>query len=1030
MTRRPPRSGTPAPSGHRVTGATRGILTLAFVLSGAAGLIYESVWSRYLGLFVGHGAYAQVVVLVIFMGGMAIGALLISRRSERLADPLRLYAMVEAAVGVLGLAFHPGFVTLTGIAYDAWFPALGASPATGILKWGLAGLMILPQSVLLGATFPLMSAGVVRRLPQSPGGTVARLYFANSLAGAAGVLASGFWLVGRGGTPGTLAAAAGLNLLVAAMVGALARRPRGRAAEAIAPWRPAATAEVSPVPWLVRLLLVVSFGTAVASFIYEIGWVRMLSLVLGSATHSFELMLSAFILGLALGSAWIRARADGLANPIRFLGWTQWIMGALALATLPLYSASFDWIGALVTSLKSAPRGYEIFSLSRYGICLAVMLPATFCAGITLPLLTRIVMTRGSGERAIGAIYGANTLGSILGAALAGLVLMPWLGLERLLAAGAALDMALGIALLAHASRAGTADGANRAGTAGRATWAAVTAGLAIVLGVAGLVRIDRLRLASGPYRFGRVIQRSESKVIFYRDGRTATVSVRRQPNGDVTLATNGKPDASLSGTWLSWTPERAPTPLGEDESTQLLLGVVTLAYAPQARNAAVVGIGSGMTSHVLLGSPRLERLITVEIEPEMIAGARLFLPSNRRVFEDPRSTFVVDDARSYFAASPQRFDLIVSEPSNPWVSGVSGLFTDGFYRRVSRSLTEQGVLGQWLHLYDLDDDLALSVLAALARNFRWFTIHLVSSADILIVASNRATAPEPDWEVVRDPGIAEDFRHTLPFSAPVFNATWVADRQALAPLLERVRVNSDFAPVLDLGAERARFRKSQASGLIQLHTDRLMLTATRAPRVDALADLELPLPQVPRVHALMSGARLRSMLAGAPPLAPPHERERLAEALERARRVRAPAETHQPPADWHAWFADAIHAGDDLHGGTVGYADMEHFDSLRRAAALPSAPVSMRHAIDWLQASERRDFPRASSLTDTLLAEMQAGQIWVPPGLVLEGGVTAKLGTGDLAGARRLVNAFTGGQPMGPTLGARLIEAHVAARP
>ena len=274
--------------------------------------------------------------------------------------------------------------------------------------------------------------------------------------------------------------------------------------------------------------------------------------------------------------------------------------------------------------------------------------------------------------------------------------------------------------------------------------------------------------------------------MIFYRDGRTATVSVRRQPNGDVTLATNGKPDdASLSGPWLSWTPERAPTPLGEDESTQLLLGVVTLAYAPQARNAAVVGIGSGMTSHVLLGSPRLERLITVEIEPEMIAGARLFLPSNRRVFEDPRSTFVVDDARSYFAASPQRFDLIVSEPSNPWVSGVSGLFTDGFYRRVSRSLTEQGVLGQWLHLYDLDDDLALSVLAALARNFRWFTIHLVSSADILIVASNRATAPEPDWEVVRDPGSPRTFatpcRSRRRCSTPPGSPT----ARPLAPLLE-----------------------------------------------------------------------------------------------------------------------------------------------------------------------------------------------------------------------------------------------------
>jgi spermidine synthase len=1032
MSRRTPLSGTPAALAGRVTGATRTLLTLAFVLSGAAGLVYESVWTRYLGLFVGHGAYAQVVVLVIFMGGMACGALIVGRRSERLADPLWLYAVVEALVGALGLAFHPAFVALTGMAHEAWFPALGASPAVGILKWGLAGLMILPQSVLLGATFPLMSAGVMRRLPQSPGHTVAQLYFANSLGAAVGVLAAGFWLVGAVGLPGTLAAAAGLNLLVAAMVGAIARRRQKGQGEAAAPWRPApTTAAASPAPRLGRLLIAVSFGTAAASFVYEIAWVRMLSLVLGAATHSFELMLSAFILGLALGSAWIRARADGLANPIRFLGWTQWIMGVLALATLPLYSASFGWMAGLMNSLKNAPQGYEVFSVWRYGMCLAVMLPATFCAGITLPLLTRSLMTRGSGEGAIGAIYGANTLGSILGAALAGLVLMPWLGLERLLAAGAALDIALGIALLASAGRVGAADGATRAGAAGRATWAAVAAGLAIVIGVAGFARLDRLRLASAPYRGGRLAQSSESQVIFHRDGRTATVSVRRYSTGALTISTNGKPDASVSAKWLAPEPGAAPAPLNDDESTQLLLGVITLAHVPQARNAAVVGIGSGMTSHVLLGSPRLARVLTVEIEPEMIAGARRFLPANRRVFEDPRSAFVVDDARSFFAASPERFDLIVSEPSNPWVSGVAGLFTDEFYRRVSRSLTEQGVLGQWLHLYDLEDDLALSVLAALARNFRWFTIHLVSRADILIVASNRPTAPQPDWEVVRDPGIAEDFRHTLPFSAPVFNATWVADRQALAPLLERVRVNSDFEPVLDLGAERARFRQSQASGLILLHSDRLMLTATRAPRVEPLVDFELPL-QIPRTRALMSVARLRSMLAGepAPSGSPAEVREKLAEALQRARRVRAPAETQRAPADWGAWFVDAMRAGDDLHGGTTGYADVEHFASLRRAAALPSAPASMRQAIEWLQASEGRDFARASALTDTLLAELQAGRGWVPPGLLLEGGVTAKLAAGDLMGARRLLQALTGGQPLGNALGARLIEAHLAARP
>src|SRR5262249_24490361 len=162
---------------------------------------------------------------------------------------------------------------------------------------------------------------------------------------------------------------------------------------------------------------------------------------------------------------------------------------------------------------------------------------------------------------------------------------------------------------------------------------------------------------------------------------------------------------------------------------------LITLAYAPQARSAAVIGQGSGMSSHLLLASAALENLVTVELEPQMVAGSRIFYPANRRAFEDPRSHLVIDDAKSYFASSHRRFDLIMSEPSNPWVSGVSGLFTTEFYARVRGYLSDNGVFGQWLHVYALDDDLVLSVLAALHQNFRSYEIYLVPSGDLLVVA-------------------------------------------------------------------------------------------------------------------------------------------------------------------------------------------------------------------------------------------------------------------------------------------------------
>src|SRR5688572_13882592 len=440
------------------------LLTLVFILSGAAGLIYESIWSRYLGLFVGHSAYAQIIVLVIFLGGMSLGAHLASRWSDRWRAPLLWYAGIEMVVGLVATEFHDVFVATTAWSYTSLFPSLTGVSLTAV-KWLVASLLILPQSVLLGATFPLMSAGVIRmaRAEESPGRLLSLLYFANSLGAAAGVLLAGLFLIEWVGLPGTLLTAGILNMVAALIVILIARAHRRMLAEESSRLsalgspleearREPSTESREPVPdWIP--LLAVAFGTAVASFIYEIAWIRMLALVLGSATHAFELMLSAFILGLALGAFWIRGRADRIADPIRMLGVVQLLMGSLAIGTLLVYSSSFTWMAGLTSAVDENAAGYRLYNLARYGIALAVMLPPTFCAGITLPLITRTLLGAGHGERAIGAVYAWNTLGSILGVALASLWLLPLLGLRVMLIAGGAVDLALGAWLLWHRAR-------------------------------------------------------------------------------------------------------------------------------------------------------------------------------------------------------------------------------------------------------------------------------------------------------------------------------------------------------------------------------------------------------------------------------------------------------------------------------------------------------------------------------------------------------------------------------------------------
>ena len=252
-----------------------------FIVSGFAGLIYESIWAQYLKLFLGHAAYAQSLVLAVFMGGMAVGAAAAGRFSERLVNPLLVYARVEAMIGLLALAFHSLFVALTDWSYAWLLPSLGNEALVLAGKLGVACLLIVPQSVLLGMTFPLMSAGLARAQPRAPGESIAMLYFTNSLGAAAGVLASGFVLIAWAGLPGTLRTAGILNLLIAATVWLLARPAHH------APLRSERSGADAA-----RALLAVAFFTGLASFVYEIGWIRMLTLVLGASTHSFELMLS------------------------------------------------------------------------------------------------------------------------------------------------------------------------------------------------------------------------------------------------------------------------------------------------------------------------------------------------------------------------------------------------------------------------------------------------------------------------------------------------------------------------------------------------------------------------------------------------------------------------------------------------------------------------------------------------------------------------------------------------------------------
>jgi spermidine synthase len=953
-----------------------------FALSGFSGLIYESIWTHYLKLFLGHAAYAQTLVLSIFMGGMAIGAWLAGAWSTRVRSPLLAYAGIEAVLGVMALLFDPMFRGLEAWAFDHVIPGLASSGSIDLFKWGLSAAVILPQSVLLGATFPLMSAGVVRFSGERPGEVLAWLYFANSGGAAIGVLASGFVLISAVGLPGTILAAGLLNFaLVAALLLLLRSQPGSRAAPATQPAR-----GPGPAP---ALLLAAAFFTGAASFFYEIGWIRMLSLVLGSATHSFEFMLSAFILGLALGSFLLRRRIDTVQSPWRLLAGIQVAMAVLALLTLVVYGATFDVMAAVLDTVRQNDRGYVLFNVFSHLICLALMLPVTICAGMTLPLITRILLTGRTGEAAIGRVYAANTIGSICGVLVAVHWVMPLLGLRQVIVVGAAIDLLLGLCLLWPVRR-----------ELRLPALVATAAALVVAVGVVALVRFDPSRLASGVYRTGSA--RMDAKVVFHRDGKTASVNVFE--DGDVRfIATNGKVDAAL---------RPGPRATGDD-FTMIQLAALPAMMHRDLQHVAVVGFGSGRTTHALLQGG-ISRVDTIEIEPAMIEGARAFGDMVSAAYDDPRSHVHVEDAKTFFSRGRAQYDAIISEPSNPWVSGVASLFSQEFYRQAKRHLRPDGLLVQWLQLYEFDIALAASVLKALASEFPDYTIYLTDSTNVVVVASPGPAVPEPTWNAWARDGMGGLLPLIHIFGLQDLQARKVGDRRTLQPFFEQLAVpaNSDYYPFVDQHAAKQRFLHATASELIALRR-----VATRmGPAAAPLGDVAMTLATVEQHEAQVVG---RSFTAAA----------------------LAPDASLGPDGGatllWLGAFQNAC-------GAAAQQAWLERFQvdamrllpfvsapdasriarGLRAARCHGSAPDVVKQWIEFFEAVGTRDWPRSRQLGRALMQEAERdsalGQFLLAEVLL------ADLASGQLREAAAWLPELQAGAAVSPET--KLLTAHLAA--
>jgi spermidine synthase len=691
-----------------------------FFLSGGAGLVYQVAWAKALGLIFGHTVYAAAVVLAVFMAGLACGSVYLGRRAKGHPNPVALYARIEfliAATGALSLAGLAAVRSLYVIAY----PIVSGSqiPLLALRLFGVTAVLFIP-TFLMGATLPILVDSFVRSSVSLRAG-VSQLYGVNALGAVAGTLIAGFVLLPTWGLRVTICCAAAVNALAGLIALWVSKEGRDAPAVKVLP-RKANPDSSIPQQVSFRFLLVLFAIVGGTAFAYEIAWTRLLAITIGSSTYAFTLMLAAFLLGSVIGSAFFHRFFGGSRKlSISTLSWTQLGIGMAAVSSLVL----FPWMAAMVPQLLGkADQAFGGLVLTQFAVSALAMLPTSMIFGFNFPLIV-VLLDRGDACQTessvtVGKAYAANTMGCIVGAVVTGFWLVPWWGGFRVIGIAAAVNLLLALVLDSRAPQP-------------HVLHLAVDVCcfvLAVVVGFSSLF-YNRPLLMLSAVLYGNSHQRrltfgevaATTDLVFAEDGVNDSIAVVRT-DANVSLRVNGKVDASTG-----------------DARTQLLLGHLGAVLHTRPRRVLIVGFGSGMTASAVARYPDVEQIDCVEIEPAVIRAAPYLGSLNRGVLSDRRVHIVFDDARNFLLTSRQKYDLIISEPSNPWIAGVATLFTDEFYAAARQRLAPGGMFVQWVQSYSLDPPDLRMIMATFTPHFAEVTLWRGEETDLLLLGR---TDPAP----------------------------------------------------------------------------------------------------------------------------------------------------------------------------------------------------------------------------------------------------------------------------------------------
>lgn len=720
------------------------VVLFCFFFSGMAGLIYQILWLRIIDKVVGSAPFAVATVLSVFMGGLALGSYLAGKYIDRIVTKrnlLSLYGKAELLIGIYGLllpllivAIKPIYV----IAYNSLFMHFWLYRIFAFL--GCSLLLIVPTT-LMGVTLPVLCRFYVEDLGHI-GARTGRLYGINTIGSAAGAVLCGFWLIAEFGVWGSLLTAVVINILVGVLCISLSRGGKAPASESIETRRDDIKTKVPEHPEVVTFddnriitLALWIFGiSGFCSMAYEVFWTRLLGLIIGPTTYSFSLVVSTFIIGLALGNIIFGWLADRVKGTFHLLVITQVCAACLAILVSQFLGNSQFFFSKLIYTFQG-DFGEKIFIQSV--VLFLVLIGPTVFLGATFPLVNKIyARSLPSIGRSIGTAYAVNTIGAILGSFIAGFIFIPLLGKENGIRITIGIQIIISLAALTYLVL-----------KAGFRTRASVTGLITLPLGLLLLInfpswdhnilsrgwyyRFDAFEkyfsetswldaVWKGPSKIARHV--SGNEIVFYGDGIGGFTTVEKciSPVGtyDYYLLNSGKTDASSR----------------YDRLTQSLCAHIPLLFHPNPEKVMILGLASGMTAGEALLYP-VKQLDVLEINDQVLKAAEFFTPWNNDCLTNPNTRIIVQDGRNHLELTREKYDVIISEPSNPWMAGLANLFTLDYFKTVKDRLNKDGIFIQWANAYDMDWDSFAMIGRTFAEVFPdGMLMSAISSKDFLLI--------------------------------------------------------------------------------------------------------------------------------------------------------------------------------------------------------------------------------------------------------------------------------------------------------